>query len=263
MARKSRQRRGSVATSTPGTAVLLSAELGRYTVAQQCFDALELPPGSQRIRYAGKSNVADSRNAIAETFTGDWLAMIDDDHVYHPKMLVTLVRHLEDPRVDIVTPLIMRRRFPHPNVLVLASDDPAKPHEMRQLVLNAAEGGLREVHGAGAGVMVLRRRVFERVPKPWFEWGRTSEDYALCLKARSAGCRIYCDLDTRVGHILPMVVWPGRTDDGRFVAMYSHLLSSGSPGEILDGIRRNHAGTDQRQARKTVASRASGRRARV
>jgi glycosyltransferase involved in cell wall biosynthesis len=263
MARKSRQRRRSVANSTQGTVVLLSAELGRYTVAQQCFDALQLPPGSQRIRYAGRSNVADSRNAIAEMFTGDWLAMIDDDHVYQPEMLLTLIRHLDDPRVDIVTPLIMRRRFPHPNVLVLASDDPAKHHEMRQVVLDPAERGLREVHGAGAGVMVLRRRVFERVPKPWFEWGRTSEDYALCLKARAAGCRIYCDLDTRVGHILPMVVWPGRTHDGGFVAMYSHLSSSGSPGDILDGVRRNHAATDERQARKTVAARGSGRRARA
>lgn len=246
MARKSRGRRRTVVKSTPGTVVLLSAELGRYTVAQQCFDALELPPGSQRLRYAGRSNVADSRNAIAEMFTGDWLAMIDDDQVYQPEMLVTLLRHLEDPRVDIVTPLIMRRRFPHPNVLVLASDDPAKPHETRQLVLDRKERGLREVHAAGAGVMVLRRSVFERVPKPWFEWGRMSEDYTLCLKARAAGCGIYCDIDTRVGHILPMIVWPGRTPDGRFVAMYAHLSSAGSPADILAGIRRNHADTDER-----------------
>jgi hypothetical protein len=247
MARKLRPRQRPVITSVPGTVVLLSAELGRYTVAQQCFDALELPAGTQRLRYAGKSNVADSRNAIAEMFTGDWLAMIDDDHVYQPEMLLTLLRHLDDPRVDIVTPLIMRRRFPHANVLVLASADPAKPHETRQLVLEPTAGGLREVHAAGAGVMVLRRRVFERVAKPWFEWGRTSEDYTLCLKARSAGCGIYCDLDTRVGHVLPMVVWPGRTANGRFVAMYSHLLSAGSPADILDGIRRNHAETDERR----------------
>lgn len=226
--------------------MLLSAELGRYAVAQLCFDALELPAGTQRLRYAGKSNVADTRNAIAEMFAGDWLAMIDDDHVYQPEMLLTLLRHLDDPRVDIVTPLIMRRRFPHQNVLVLESADPAKPHETRQLVLDPAERGLREVHAAGAGVMLLRRRVFERVPRPWFEWGRTSEDYTLCLKARSAGCGIYCDLDTRVGHVLPMVVWPGRTADGRFVAMYSHLVSAGSPSDVLEGIRRNHAETDER-----------------
>src|SRR5690349_9579853 len=41
-----------------GTVALLSAEQGRYTVAQQCFDALDLPRGTVRVRYAGRSNVA-------------------------------------------------------------------------------------------------------------------------------------------------------------------------------------------------------------
>jgi glycosyltransferase involved in cell wall biosynthesis len=232
--------------SAPGTVVLLSAELGRYTVAQQCFDALELPSGTERVRHAGRSNVADNRNAIVESFAGDWVAMIDDDHVYPPDMLLRLLRHLRNPRVDIVTPLIVRRNLPHQNVLVLASEDPEKPHETRQIVLKPTDGGLLEVHAAGSGVMVLRRRVFERVARPWFEWGRTSEDFALCLKAKAAGCRIYCDLDTRVGHILPMIVWPARAEDGRFVPMYSHFVSTGNAGTTLEGIRRNHSETDRR-----------------
>jgi glycosyltransferase involved in cell wall biosynthesis len=241
-----RARRSRPTVRRPGTAVLLSAELGRYTVAQQCFDALELPPGTTRLRHAGRSNVADNRNAIAESFTGDWLAMIDDDHVYLPDMLQRLLRHLDNPKVDIVTPLIVRRTLPHQNVLVSASADPAKPHETRQIVLNHTDQGLREVEAAGTGVMLLRRRVFDRVGRPWFEWGRTSEDFALCLKARAAGCGIYCDLDTRVGHLLPMIVWPARAADGRFVPMYSHFASAGTAAVTLEAIKRNHDETDLR-----------------
>jgi glycosyltransferase involved in cell wall biosynthesis len=235
-------------TDRPGTVVLLSAELGRYTAAQQCFDALEVPPGTTRVRHAGRSDLSGNRNAIVEAFRGDWLAMIDDDQVYEPGMLLRLLQHLRDPRVDIVTPLILRRKPPHYNVLVHASTDSTRPHETRQVVLKATDRGLLEVGAAGAGVMLLRRRVFERVPRPWFEWGRNSEDFTLCLKAKAAGCGIYCDLDTRVGHIVPMIVWPARAADGTFGAMYSNLLSVGSADHILDGIRQNYADTDKRVA---------------
>ena len=229
-----------------GTVALLSAEQGRYTVAQQCFDALDLPRGTVRVRYAGRSNVADNRNAMAESFSGDWLAMIDDDHVYTPDMLRRLLRHLDRREVDIVTPLIVRRALPHQNVLVNASADAGKPHETRQVVLEPGDRGLLEVHAAGTGVMVLKRRVFDRVSRPWFEWGRTSEDFALCLKAQAAGCRIFCDLETRVGHILPMIVWPGRAADGRFVPMYSHFASTGTAAITVDAVTRNHDETDLR-----------------
>ena len=240
--------------------VLLAAELGRYTVAQQCFDALELPAGTARLRHAGRSNVADNRNAMAESFTGDWLAMIDDDHVYTPDMLRRLLRHLERRDVDIVTPLIARRALPHQNVLVTASADPARPHETRQVVLAPDDSGLLEVHAAGTGVMVLKRRVFERVERPWFEWGRTSEDFALCLKAQAAGCRIYCDLETRVGHILPMIVWPGRAADGRFVPMYSHFVSTGTAAITIDAVRRNQSETDLRPGAGSSTPRPNVRR---
>jgi hypothetical protein len=233
-------------TARPGTVVLSAAELGRYTVAQQCFDALQLPAGTARLRHAGRSNVADNRNAMAESFAGDWLAMIDDDHVYTPDMLLRLLRHLERPDVDIVTPLIVRRTLPHQNVLVTAAADAAKPHETRQVVLQPSDKGLLEVHAAGTGVMVLKRRVFDRISRPWFEWGRTSEDFALCLKAQAAGCRIFCDLETRVGHILPMIVWPGRAADGRFVPMYSHFVSTGPAAITLGAVTRSHDETDLR-----------------
>jgi hypothetical protein len=244
--KRTRRKHPQHTAGRPGTVVLLAAELGRYTVAQQCFDALELPPGTVRMRHAGRSNVADNRNAMADSFTGDWLAMIDDDHVYTPDMLQRLLRHLERREVDIVTPLIVRRALPHQNVLVTASADAARPHETRQVVLEPGDGGLLEVHAAGTGVMVLKRRVFDRVSRPWFEWGRTSEDFALCLKAQAAGCRIYCDLETRVGHILPMIVWPGRAADGRFVPMYSHFVSTGTAAITLDAVARNHDETDLR-----------------
>jgi len=41
-------------------------------------------------------------------------------------------------------------------------------------------------------------------------------------------------------------VWPARAEDGRFVPMYSHFVSTGSADTTLEGIRRNYAETDRR-----------------
>jgi hypothetical protein len=247
MGRESRHRQSQAETDPPGTVVLLSGEVARHTSAQQCFDALEVPPGTKRLRFGGDCDVANNRNRIAETFSGSWLGFIDDDQVYRPDMLRRLLRHLQDPRVDIVTPLILRRNPPHHNVLAGPSADPAKPHETRQCILEPADRGLLEVQAAGCGVMVVRRRVFERIDRPWFAWnGPTSEDFAFCLKAKNAGCGIWCDLETRAGHILTMVVWPCRAADGQWGPAYT-TLKSGSASTAAASIGRAYAQTERRQ----------------
>jgi len=40
------------------------------------------------------------------------------------------------------------------------------------------------------------------------------EDVEFCLRVRRAGFRIAVDLDTPVGHVTPMAVWPARNQDG-------------------------------------------------
>jgi hypothetical protein len=223
-----------------GTAALLCGELGRWTVGHQCFAALDLPDGTARRIFSSNVHVPESRNAMMTSCAGEWLAMIDDDQVYAPDMIRRLVRRLRDPRVDIVTPLVLRRDPPHLPMLLGAPENPSdEPLAMRQLALKAGDRGLLEVHAAGTSVMVMRRAVIDRVQEPWFEFGAAiGEDYNFCLKARAAGCRIFCDLDTRVGHVLPMAVWPHRSKDGSHVVKYTLVPSVGSQDGVMAIVKR-------------------------
>jgi hypothetical protein len=231
----------------PGTVALLCGELGRWTVGHQCFAALELPDGTARRIFSSNVHVPESRNAMMTSCTGEWLAMIDDDQVYAPEMIQRLVRHLRDPRVDIVTPLVLRRDPPHWPTLLGAPEHPIDgPPALPQLALNPGDTGLLEVHAVGTGVMVMRRSVIDRIPEPWFAFGAAiGEDYNFCLKAQAAGCRIFCDLDTRVGHIIPMAVWPHRNQDGSHGVKYTLVPTAGSPDGVIAIVRRLEAADPQ------------------
>jgi Glycosyltransferase like family 2 len=228
-----------------GTVALLCGELGRWTVGHQCFAALDLPPGSTRRIFSSNVHVPETRNDMMRSSAGAWLAMIDDDQVYQPDLIRRLVRHLRDPRVDIVTPLTLRREPPHLTVLLGPSKNPIdEPFALRQLALRETDTGLLEVEATGTGVMLMRQSVIERVADPWFEFGAAiGEDYQFCMKARAAGCRIFCDLDTRVGHIIPMAVWPHRNADGSHGVKYTRVPSVGSQERVIDIVRRMD-GTD-------------------
>ncbi|MBI2982279.1 MAG: hypothetical protein HYY44_08345 [Deltaproteobacteria bacterium] len=68
---------------------------------------------------------------------------------------------------------------------------------------------LREVEMVGAGCLLIQRKVFEKIPFPWFEsrWSKTghlSEDFHFCRKARKAGFEILVDRKVRPLHIEPM-----------------------------------------------------------
>jgi len=72
-----------------------------------------------------------------------------------------------------------------------------------------------EVFGVGFGFVSMKNGIFESIPRPWFEtqfqkienedktkemyipWG---EDYSWCLKAQTAGYKIYLDPSIRVKH---------------------------------------------------------------
>jgi hypothetical protein len=205
----------------PGTVALLCAGSARYTQVVQCFNALEAPEGTERHIYCGGPDQSSNRNDIIRSCRGDWLLMIDDDQIFAPDLLMRLLRHFHDLAVDIVAPLILRRRPPHDTVMGNApagDDQPPPPIEL------TTQRGLLPVHVVGSGILLMRRRVFERIEQPWFErHPQLSEDYYFCIKAQAVGCGVFCDLETRAGHILPMVVWPSRLPGGNWGSSYTTL----------------------------------------
>ena len=70
--------------------------------------------------------------------------------------------------------------------------------------------------GGGLGCALIRREVFEDLPRPWFHYKEydngavLSEDNYFCDKASQHGLPIEADGRVRCGHVSPTVLWAER-----------------------------------------------------
>jgi hypothetical protein len=76
-------------------------------------------------------------------------------------------------------------------------------------VSSKGKTGLEQVTAIGCGVMLVKKEVFEKTPRPWF-WFEVlpgdkllGEDVYFCVKAHDAGfdCWVDHDLSNEIGHV--------------------------------------------------------------
>jgi len=61
--------------------------------------------------------------------------------------------------------------------------------------------GLMKIGGAGAGFLLVKREVFEKIPYPWFSFERGGEDLYFCDKARRYSLEVWVDMGVLLGHL--------------------------------------------------------------
>lgn len=155
-----------------------------------------------------------ARNMLAQTMQGDWLLMLDCDHVFEPDLAARLVMRMKRWNIDVLTGLYLYKEPPHTPVLFRG---------------NEAEGIFRitgwdehvqllKVDSAGAGCLLVRRRVFERMVVELGEWPfdvrhRYTEDHSFFLRLQDLGIPAYCDPTVESYHLKAMPLVAGRFFD--------------------------------------------------
>jgi hypothetical protein len=152
------------------------------------------------------NDVASGRNQAVLNAEGDWLFFIDTDMLFASDTLDRLLAH----QVDAVQAFVLKRHPPH-EPLVYAADPNGGP--VLKGIMPTGAPRLVEVPTLGAGGTLYRKRVFERIPGPWFEGVIGTEDTTFAQKMRIAGFRLWVDLATPCGHLTPMAIWPQRVRD--------------------------------------------------
>lgn len=122
----------------------------------------------------------------------------DDDVIPPPDGLYRLLAH----DVDIVSGFYTTRHAPVTPVAFRLTEGGSYQS------IEEFHDGLQEVDGIGAGFVLIKRRVFEQMEPPWFQFICTpdvrrniSEDLYFCRMAQQAGFRIHLDFDVQCQHI--------------------------------------------------------------
>ncbi|GAI90932.1 unnamed protein product, partial [marine sediment metagenome] len=61
--------------------------------------------------------------------------------------------------------------------------------------------GLVKIDGAGAGFLLVKREVLEKIPYPWFSFERGGEDLYFFDKVRRYGLEVWVDMGVLLGHL--------------------------------------------------------------
>lgn len=207
--------RDEIATYPHGIISIASGFLGRYREFDVSLHHLLVPPGTH-VQWGLGVNIAYSFNeGIREMLrTGaEWVWFLGDDHTFSHDLLLALLRH----DVDFVAPLVLRRSIPFRTVICASK---AGGFEGVTLDDVADWHGLVDISDKciGNAGLLVRRRVFETIPDPWYENGKTNPEYGgsdlyLCEKVRAAGFKMYCDSEQSMGHVNHCFFWIERNPE--------------------------------------------------
>lgn len=211
----------------PGVMALACGEIARYSHSRTSIEGILRPAGTRRFTATSLSvaeNFNDAAAALLANRELEWLFLMNDDHFYPPNTLLHLLDHLDAWGLDVLTGLYLERAAPFgPQIF-----NPPAPGEFAatRRYLQPTDPDVVEVGACGDGCLLVRRRVLERLQAiadgdPIWELGysgygsppstraQSNHDMAFSHKVRRAGFKIFADLTVHVGHITPMIVWPG------------------------------------------------------
>jgi len=197
----------------PGGIIGIAAAFtGRYREFDFCVSQLVAPPNSSQIWKTGVNIALNFNNMVREllkTEQLEWVWILGDDHTFAPDCLARLIER----DVDIIAPLCCRRSFPFEPV-VHESEANGYQRQGWEVFGEQREGLFDATHLTfGNAGMLIRRKVFEAIPEPWFVTGRTHPevggyDLWFCEVAREYGFKMYIDLDVHIGHVTHVAIWP-------------------------------------------------------
>lgn len=142
----------------------------------------------------------------------DFFFFLDDDTVIsNPEILVHLAQTAEERNLDVLAPIAYKRNPPYHPCIFRHRKGPY--YDSIDCVEKDADP-VFEVDAVHFAATIVRPSVFEKVPKPWFEFltiegAPVGEDIVFCRKLKAAGVKLYADFGVEVGHIATPTVVTG------------------------------------------------------
>jgi GT2 family glycosyltransferase len=178
-------------------------------LVQFCYE-YACPPGMyvHTDRSLGSGQIV-ARNELVAKMQGEWLLQLDTDHDFEPDLALKMLQLFEANNLDVLVGLYCYKQKPHNPVIFQYNE--AKQEYNNIIGWKAGpELKLLPVHAAGAGCLLVRRRVFDRLIKefggamPFSQIPGSSylyDDFNFAEKCRKLGIKIWCAPNIEAKHL--------------------------------------------------------------
>jgi hypothetical protein len=144
-----------------------------------------------------------ARNSLVDRMYGEWLLMLDADHSFDPDLLVRMLNRMTTNNLDVLTGFYQFKKPPYAPVLFVRNAD-EKPVSV--ICDWSPEADIIEVSSAGAGCLLVKRKVFDRIAvelkeKPFDCVHGLSEDHSFFWRIKQLGIKAWCDLRIECNHL--------------------------------------------------------------
>jgi hypothetical protein len=191
-----------------GVVGISAAENARFTAFYSSLSGMQRPEGTISM-FSTSAVISENRNKITEQFLqtdAQWVLYLDDDHILQPHTLMELLAADK----DCISALYCQRQQPF-NPVLMDTELPDRSFTWKQL--HPQESGIISVAAAGAGCLLVKRKVIEALSPPYWTLGQINptswgDDLDFCSRVRKAGFEVHCDLNNYIGHIMTGVLFP-------------------------------------------------------
>lgn len=158
-----------------------------------CYENLLEPHQFVHLDDETTSYHSAARNGLAVRFLGDWLVMFDGDHEFEPDILTRMVGIIRKWDVDVLT-AYYRYKVPPYSQNLFWWDEVAQTFQKMADVDRTKP--LAEIKCSGAGTLLVRRKVFERIraelhEEPFDITHPWSEDFSFYRRCMKLGIKTY------------------------------------------------------------------------
>lgn len=145
-----------------------------------------------------------SRNVLCSKFLGDWILMLDADHKFEPDLVHRMLMLFESQDLDVLTGVYVSKNPPYPPILHVW--DPVK-NGWYFISEWSPKARLIEIGRGGAGCLMIRRRVLERIYKelgeePFAYNNNFSEDFSFYTRLQQLGIKAHAACQINCEHML-------------------------------------------------------------
>jgi hypothetical protein len=135
---------------------------------------------------------AFARDSVADRVLGDWLLMLDTDHAPEPDLAARMFRKMTEYDCDVLTALYMHKIQPYSPVIYQYNGKGFEP-----IAAWHSKAKAFQVDSAGAGALMIRKRVFERIRQglpgesPFGITAPFGEDHSFFLRLHKLGIKTF------------------------------------------------------------------------